>query len=244
MGGKSVFFDSAEHYFPKPLVEVQGVMMIERVLRSLDTLIADKRYLFVVNRRDDIKFYLKNVLTLLTDGRCVVVEQKGDAAGALCSCLLQIENIGLEDPLIICNSDQVIDVDYNEVLRHFESQNADAGTIVFKSVHPQWSYVALDANGTITETAEKRPISQNAIAGFYYFRRGKDFIEAAMRVVEKGVTLDEKFYISMTFNELILKNRKLVTYRIPDAAYHSFYSPQRIAQFEALEKRIEAKPAR
>ena len=53
----------------------------------------------------------------------------------------------------------------------------DGGVIVFDSVHPRWSFVRVDKAGFVIETAEKRPISRLATAGFYYFRRGADFVD-------------------------------------------------------------------
>ena len=41
--------------------------------------------------------------------------------------------------------------------------SCDAGVITFESVHPRWSYVRLDSENRVTETAEKRPISNSRI---------------------------------------------------------------------------------
>jgi NDP-sugar pyrophosphorylase family protein len=231
MAGKSVFFDSADFYFPKPLVDVGSRMMIEHVVGSIASCKRPKRLLFVVNAADNRKFHIGQILNLLADGHCVVREQIGDAQGALCSCLLTIDEIDNDAPLIISNSDQIIDVDYDKVIDHFEAHDADGGVIVFKSAHPQWSYVALDDTGIAVETAEKRPISTNAIAGFYYFRSGRAFVKAAQNSIEFGATTNGRYFISSTFNEMILDNLRIVPYKIEAVAYHSFYSPAMIDRY-------------
>lgn len=231
MAGKSVFFDSPDVYFPKPLVDVGSRMMVEHVIGSLTTCKRPKRLLFVVNAADNRKFHLGQILHLLADGNCAVREQLGDAQGALCSCLLTIDEIDNEAPLIISNSDQIIDVDYDKVIDHFETHDADGGVIVFKSAHPQWSYVALDAAGIVVETAEKRPISSNAIAGFYYFKSGRTFVKAAQNSIEYGATTNGRHFISSSLNEMILDNMKIVPYKVEAAAYHSFYSPAMIDRY-------------
>ena len=109
--------------------------------------------------------------------------QQGETKGAACSCLLAINHIPPDDPLIVANADQIIDWDLNAVLSYFEEGDFDAGTICFESVHPRRSYVAVDEQGEVVEAAEKKPISRNAIAGFYYYRRGSDFIQAAMKSI-------------------------------------------------------------
>ena len=86
-------------------------------------------------------FSLNSTLRLITDGKCTIVERDGVTSGALCSCLLAIDDLDLENELIIANSDQVIDYDISKCVSHFREQNADAGVITFNSVHPRWSYV-------------------------------------------------------------------------------------------------------
>ncbi len=232
MAGKSAFFNPSDYFFPKPLLEVRGRMMIERVIESLRQIAGGPHFVFVVNRDENVDFHLASTLSILSDGECDVLEQRGDTGGALCSCLLALEHINPDGPLIISNSDQVIDVDYNQVLAHFADHQLDAGTIVFPSAHPQWSYVRTDASGYIVESAEKNPISSSAIAGFYYFATGSLFVEAAQTVIRKGRQVKERFYLSQTFNELILQGRRLGAFPIARDHYHSFYSPGRIAEFQ------------
>jgi NDP-sugar pyrophosphorylase family protein len=233
MAGKSLFFNTEEHYIPKPLIEVKGKPLIEWVLSSLQTIGREKRFTFVINRQDNINFYLANTVRLLSGDDCRVVEQRGDAGGALCSCLLAIEDINQDQPLLISNSDQVLTIDFEAALSYFETKQADAGAVVFKSVHPQWSYVRLDQDGWVVATAEKRPISNQAIAGLYYFRRGRDFVESAFRVIRKSVKVNGRYFISSTLNEMILANKRVAAYAIEKENYHSFFSPQKIEQFNA-----------
>jgi NDP-sugar pyrophosphorylase family protein len=235
MAGKSQFFDRQNYYFPKPLIEINDRMMIEWVIDAYRQIRQPVQYLFVINAEDAARFHLDNILRLIAGKDAIVLEQPGDTGGALCSSLLMVDHIDNDTPLIIANSDQVIDVDYNAVLADFARQDADAGTIVFKSFHPQWSY-ALIEDGQIVETAEKKPISSDAIAGTYYFRRGRDFAEAAKRVILKDARVHERFFLSSSFNEMILTGKKLVAHRIEPTAYHSFYSPAVIEKFVAASK--------
>jgi len=60
-----------------------------------------------------------------------------------------------------------------EAIAAFRRQELDAGTIVFDSVHPRWSFVKTNEKGLVIEAAEKRPPSRNATAGFYHFNKVK-----------------------------------------------------------------------
>jgi len=105
--------------------------------------------------------------------------------------------------------------------------------VTFESVHPRWSYVRLDKEQYVVETAEKHPISRNAIAGLYYFRHGSDFIEAAMRSIQKDSSIKGNFYIAPTLNELILQGKKIRVAKIDALRYHTFYTSQKIKEYES-----------
>lgn len=228
--GASQFFDDAQYKYPKPLIEVAGTTMIELFLKNFQDMEKDVHYIFVVNEDDCKKFHLDNILNILTDHSCDLFKIASPTKGAACSVLMAIESINNETPLIIANADQYIDVCFDEVVESFT--DSDAGVITFESIHPRWSYVKLDEQYQIVETAEKKPLSDKAIAGFYYFSSGKSFIEGAMAMIKKDASVNGQFYISPVFNELVLRNRKLGIFDIDKERYHTFYNPQKIKEYE------------
>lgn len=225
--GTSAFFKDA--YFPKPLTEINGKTMLEMVIDDYKNL-EPKNYIFVFNDSDCKKFHLDASVKILTPASQVIKLQH-QTAGALCTCLMAIDYINDGLPLIIANSDQIIDVDYIEVVKHFDDIDADAGVITFPNIHPRWSYARINQD-EVVEVAEKRPLSKNAIAGFYYYRRGEDFVEAAKKALLKQNNLDGKYYISASINELILMGKKVGFYEIEKDQYKSFYSPAKIKEYE------------
>lgn len=225
--GKSMFFE--ESFFPKPLIEIRGKTILEMVIENYIG-VNPKSYIFVFDARDCSEFHLDSSAKILSP-LSIAIKLKNQTAGALCTCLMAIDYINNDTSLIIANSDQIIDVDYGEVIGRFDGFGADAGVITFPSIHPRWSY-ARKSGEEIVEVAEKRPLSKDAIAGFYYYRRGSDFVEGAKRALLKDSSLDGKFYISASLNELILLGRKIAYYDIPKERYHSFYSPEKIKEYE------------
>lgn len=232
MVGKSPFFESPQYYFPKPLVEINGKTMIEMVIGNLNMIDDDKQYIFVVNQMDCTKHHLDDVLRLLTDNKGQIIRLDKETKGAACSILMAVDYINNDTPLVIANSDQLIEEDLNNIIAQFQEQDADAGVICFENVHPRWSYVRLDENDNVVETAEKRPLSKNAIAGFYYFKHGKDFVKAAMKSILKDARVNDLFYIAPTLNELILEDMNIRHVKIDSSKYHTFYSPQKIHEYE------------
>ncbi len=225
--GKSEFFKDS--YFPKILTEINGETMLERVVEDYCDL-EPVNFIFVFNEEECRRFHVDDSARILAPA-CHVIKLENQTAGALCTCLMAIDLIEREEPLIIANCDQIIDESYEKVLSYFREHHYDAGVITFFSVHPRWSY-ALEREGEVVETAEKRPISRHAIAGFYYYAKGADFIDAARRALLKHNSLDGRYYISATMNELILQGKKIGRYEIDKEQYKSFYSPAKIKEYE------------
>lgn len=230
IAGKSTFFNENNSPFSKSLIEIKGKPMIEMVIDNLNTIDDKLEFVFIVNSDDCKKFHLNNILKLLSK-ECEVVKISGETKGALCSVLMGIDFVD-DDELIICNGDQIINCDYNKVINHFRTHSYDAGLITFNAVHPRWSYVRFDENKNVVETAEKRPISKSAIAGFYYFKNGNEFLAAAMESIKKDSSVNGLYFIAPVINQMILKNNRIGTYEVESEKYHSFYSPKKIEEFE------------
>ncbi len=230
LAGPNQFFEDTQYTYPKPLIEIAGKTMIERFIENLKKISQEIYFIFIVHESDCKKYHIDNVLNILTDNNCELIKLAKETKGAACSILMSIENINNDKPLIIANADQYLEIDFNHAISSFEG--ADAGVITFKSVHPRWSYVKLNDDNLIVETAEKKPLTNQAIAGFYFFQKGRYFVEGAMEMIKKDATVNGQFYISPVFNELVLKNKKLLTYPIEADKYHTFYTPQKIAEYE------------
>lgn len=213
--------------YPIYLSEIGGKPVIQRLVDSFRD-IEGANFVFAVREEDIRKFRVDSVIRQLSDtARLVPV---GGSAGAACTALLAAPYIDNEKSLVIVNSDDWLDIDHAEVVRSFDSDGFDAGAVVFPSIHPRYSYVRLDADGLMTEAAEKNPISRNATAGFYWFRRGSDFVEAAKQSIRKDARVNGIFYICPTFNELILKQARIGVHRIDSAKYHPVKSIRQLMQ--------------
>ncbi len=242
LAGRDEVFRNHGFLFAKPLVEIDGRTLIEHAFDCIKTT-GDAKYVFVIRKEDDLRFHLRDVLRLLAPD-AAIIRADGDTAGAACTALLAIDEINDDDELVIANSDQVIDTNLGEAIAAFRRQELDAGTIVFDSVHPRWSFVKTNEKGLVIEAAEKRPLSRNATAGFYYFRRASDFIKAAQRMILKGAAINGGYFVCPTFNELILDQKRVGIYRIDRDRYISLATPQAVEDYEqtlAARKREKSK---
>lgn len=234
LAGTNQFFNESEYPYPRPLIEINGKTMIEHVINNFDTIKKEKQFIFIVNNNDCKKYHLDNVLNLLTDQTCKIIKIDGETKGAACSAMMAIEYINNDTPLIIANADQLFDDNLEDIISNFKDK--DGGVVSFESIHPRWSYARVNEENCIVETAEKRPLSKHAIAGFFYFKNGKDFINSAMSMIQKDASVNGLYYISQTLNEMVLQNKKLIVSMIDNNRYHTFYTPQKIQEYERLKQ--------
>lgn len=232
LAGKNQFFSEAEYPFPKPLIEFNGKTMIEHIIDNFSTIQKEKQFIFIVNTEDCKKYHFDNILNILTNNSCKIIKINGETKGAACSAMMAVEYVDNDTPLIISNADQLFDINLQYVVDSFKK--SDAGIITFESIHPRWSYARLNNENKVIETAEKRPISRSAIAGFYFFKNGKDFITSASKIIKKDASINGLYYISPVLNEMVLENKIINIFQIENDKYHTFYTPQKIKEYERL----------
>ncbi len=230
LAGPSELFSNAGYYYPKPLIEINGRIMIEHVLQNPSAIEEEHQFIFIIREEDSNKFHIDNVLKLLAPNS-EIIKLKKATKGGLCSALMAVDKIAATDSVLILNGDQILDIDFNEVGRYWKEKQVDAGLITFKSVHPRWSYARIE-HEEVVQTAEKNPISNHAISGYYYFEKAADFFAAAYESIKNDVQLDGIFFISPVINQYVLLNKKVKAFTIEAGLYHSFYSPQMVIEYE------------
>ncbi len=210
MAGAGTRFQSAGFTFPKPLIEVENKPMIQSVVENLNI---SANYIYIVQEEHFRKYNLGYLLNLITPD-CRIVRIDGVTEGAACTTLLAKEFIDSDMPLLIANSDQIIEWNSSESLYSFSKEHLDGGIITFESTHPKWSYVRLDENGYVEEVAEKKPISKIATVGIYYWSKGSDYVKYAQKMIDNNIRTNGEFYVAPVFNEAIKDSKKFKTMNI------------------------------
>ncbi len=230
MAGPAEEFREHGYIYCKSLIEVGGKPLVQHVWENLRSLSA-RKLVAVIRKEDDQRHHLGDVIRLL-EPSAIVIRATGNTAGAACTALLAAEHIAPDEELVITNADQLIQVDFAKVLSDFRDRRLDGGTLVFDSVHPRWSFVQVDENGLVIQAAEKRPISRLATAGWYYFRKGSDFVNSAFEMIRKDAQVNGQFYVCPVFNEMILRHLRIGIHRIDRESYLSLATPQNVEEYE------------
>lgn len=231
MAGKSTFDTSDNNAFPKVLTDVNGKLLIERSSESFTSLPHEKKIIVAVPKNQISDYKLDKVLPLL-DETIQICPINDETKGAVCSAMLAIEHLQLDEPLIISSFEQVLDLNLTPYIDKFMTEGVDAGVLTFKSIHPKWSFVKKNENGIVSQAAEKFPISNNAIAGLYFFKKASIFIESAKNIIRNDVKYNEQFYISHTLNEVILNEGNVLALEIDKSSYFHISDTHSLENYE------------
>lgn len=200
MAGRGSRFASVGYAQPKPLIPIHEIPMIKVVIDNLRPT-RPHRFIFICQREHVEAYGLRQKLTEWAPN-AELVEIDGITEGAACTVLLAERHIS-DNPLMIANSDQFIDCSIDVYLSRIDDPVVD-GLIMTMTAHdPKWSFVGLDQTGRVTRVVEKQPISDEATVGIYNFKRGRDFVDAAKRMIAADKRVNGEFYVASVYEELI-----------------------------------------
>jgi dTDP-glucose pyrophosphorylase len=103
-------------------------------------------------------------------------------------------------------------------------ENVDGAIVTFESTHPKWSYVKTNKDKRVTEVAEKKPISNTATSGIYFWKHGSDYIKYAEQMIDKNIRTNGEFYVCPVFNEAIADGKRIYSY--PIKKMHGLGTPE------------------
>ncbi len=209
MAGRGSRFADAGFLDPKPMIPVGGRPMIEWVIENIKPS-RDHHFIFLC-LGEHLERYpqVGEKLRELCPG-CDIISVNQVTEGAACTVLLARDLIHSEAPLMIANSDQIVDLAADDYLAAADDADADGLIMTFWADHPKWSYCRVAENGWVTEVVEKQVVSNDATVGIYNFGRGADFVRAAEQMIASDLRVNGEFYVAPAYNQLIAESKKIV----------------------------------
>lgn len=227
--------DSNTSGTPIELEEFSGKMTLEYAAKPFLKSKKIDKIIVVIHSETDRRTGLSKVLKRVFKNNLVIKLIHNFTKGATCTSLMALDEISMNDPLIITSLDQILDVKIDEVLEKFTQSEDHGGIINFNSINPKWSYAVIE-NNLVKQTAEKSLISNQAIAGFYFFKSGFIFKEAAFKQILKRNNPNEKnYFISEIFNEIIVGGFNVNSFKILPENYIKILSKDSLL-FYAINK--------
>jgi len=211
MAGAGSRFATKGYKLPKPLIDVDGMPMIQRVIENIAL---DGQYIFVVQKEHCEKYGVDSILKNLKPD-CKIVKIEGVTEGAACTTLLAKKYIDSDVPLLMANSDQWVDWSPEHFIDYTRRRDCDGAMLTFPSDLDRFSYAKIDNDGYVTETAEKLVISSHATVGLYYWKSGKEYVECAEEMIRRNIRSKGEFYVCPVYNILFERNGKSIIYPVP-----------------------------
>ncbi|MFM7469614.1 MAG: glycosyltransferase family 2 protein [Vampirovibrionales bacterium] len=231
MAGAGSRFAQAGYTKPKPFIEVLGKPMICHVLENLKL---DHAHYILIAREAHLKEEAETVHWIKTHYPVTFITVEALTEGAACTVLFAHRHIPHDAPLLIANSDQLVDIDIATYVQDCHTRALDGSILTFHDDDPKWSYAALDAQGHVTHVREKEVISTHATVGIYYFSQGRTFIESALDMMIRNDRVNGEFYVCPAYNYAIASGATIGVYPIPQSAMHGTGTPADLDAYIAL----------
>lgn len=204
MAGSGERFRNAGYEQWKPLIDVKGQFMLSLAVKSLGV---GGRYIFVSRTEDARKYSLRCITNLIAPGSSLVTTD-GPTEGAVSTTLLAESLIDDDRELMIVNCDQCIRWDAKGFFDYAREGRFDGVSLTFRDADPKWSFCRMEGE-RVVEVAEKKPISDRANVGIYWWRRGRDYVACAKGMIRDDRRVNGEFYVAPVYNEAITRGLKI-----------------------------------
>lgn len=225
MAGLGSRFSKAGYEKPKPFIDVAGKPMIVRVLENL--YYPNANYI-LIGRKEHLEKEHVLVEKIKKEFGATFIAIDKLTEGTACTVLHARKYINNDTPLLIANSDQIIDIKINDFINDSHVRKLDGNILTFIDVvrNPKWSFAKLDKNNLVTEVREKKAISEYATVGIYLFSKGCDFVNSAIDMIIDNERVNCEFYTCPAYNYLIEDDKKIGIYNINEQDMHGIGTPE------------------
>jgi NDP-sugar pyrophosphorylase family protein len=231
IAGRGERFKEGGFNVPKPLINVGGTPMIEMAIKSLGI---SGNFIFVIYKYEN-EIFNKTLINILN--RIVVnptiIQIDYITEGPASSALLAEKYINNDEELLILNCDQIMKWDHKNFQNFINDKKSffDGIVVTYDSNTIKNSYIKLDNNGLGIELSEKKVISDFSLNGIHYWTKGLYFVESVKEMINKNIRVNNEFYISLTYNQMINKGMKITNYHINKHEHCAVGTPEDLEIF-------------
>ena len=230
MAGLGSRFMDAGYDDPKPFIDILGSPMIVHILENLKY--QDARYILLA-RKQHLKSKSLLVEKIKKKYNVIFIEIDKLTEGTACTALYARKYINNSMPLIIANSDQIVDIDISDFISDCKNRDLDGSMLTFidRDMDPKWSFAKLDKHNLVTKVREKVAISKYATVGIYMFKNGSVFVDSAIDMIINNDRVNNEFYTCPVYNYAIKNQSKIGIYNIDFSKMHGLGTPNDLSQY-------------
>jgi len=224
MAGEGSRFVKAGIKTPKPFVDVAGKPMVSRVLDNLNVKGAN---FILIARKAHMEQSPEIVDQIIKEYGATFIAIDQLTEGTACTVLFARSEINNDIPLLIANSDQIVDINIRDYVDDALDRNLDGSILTFKDPFkdPKWSFAKLNEKNLVVEVKEKVAISDIATVGLYLFTKGRFFVDAALDMIIHNDRVNSEFYTCPVYNYSIRDKREIGIFNIEFEQMHGIGTP-------------------
>jgi len=224
MAGAGSRFANAGYEKPKPFIDVDGKPMIVRVLENLAY--PNAKYILIA-KKEHMEKEVELVSQIEKKFNAIFIPIDKLTEGTACTVLYARKYINNDEPLLIANSDQIVDINISNFIDDCKNRKLDGSILTFIDEYkdPKWSFAKIDENYLVTEVKEKIVISEYATVGIYLYSKGKDFVNATIDMIIQNERVNGEFYTCPTYNYAVADSAKIGIYNIEFKHMHGIGTP-------------------
>lgn len=229
MAGAGSRFKAQGYTLPKPFIDVNGKMMIERVLDGV--YYPNAHYTLIIQKQFEVE-NKEQLEKLSSEYHVAFISVEKLTQGASCTALAAHEIINNNLPVIFADSDNIFD---NQAFQNFVNdcleRKLDGSLLTFNTDKDCFSFAETDANGFVVKTREKEVISHHAICGVYMFTRGSDFVKNTIEMMIYGDRAKNEYYMSNVYNYTVKNGSKIGVFDIEKRDWNCVGTPEQLEEY-------------
>jgi dTDP-glucose pyrophosphorylase len=228
MAGLGSRFANQGYKIAKPFIPVLGKTMIQNVIDNINL---DAHY-YLILRKEHYDLHNDIIKTIKeSNSNITFINISKLTEGPLSTTLFAHKYINNDHSLVIANSDQIIDISFNDFVKNAINRDIDGSILTFFDNNPKWSYVELDSQELVIRAVEKEVVSKYATAGVYFFKKGKQFIDAAIELIINNDRVNNEFYVCPVYNYMIKNKLKIGIYNVDQSKMHGIGTPEDLNKY-------------
>ncbi len=233
MAGAGSRFSQAGYSKPKPFIDVNGKPMIVRVLENLAY--PQARYILIA-RKEHMEAEAELVRQIESQFNAIFIAIDALTEGTACTVLYARKYINTATPLLIANSDQIVDMRIADFINDCSARHLDGSILTFidEKRDPKWSFARLNEGQLVIEVKEKKAISEFATVGIYYYTQGQDFVNACIDMFVRRDRVNNEYYSCPSYNYAIQEGRRIGIFNIALSAMHGIGTPEDLQSYLQL----------
>lgn len=231
MAGEGSRFKTAGFKKPKPFIDVNGIPMIERVIKNLS--FKNVEFILICKKEHILDFdtIFNNLKSNYNISQIIGIEKKTE--GTACTNMFAAPFLEDNDEVIIANSDQYLNFQIENYYLDAQKRELHGSILTFLDPlkNPKWSFAQLDSNERVVQVKEKEAISNIATVGIYYFSCARDLIYSTLKMIINNDRVNNEFYTCPVYNYLIEDNKHIGVYNIDQKDMYGLGTPEDLNLF-------------